>query len=114
GGVGFNARVQVDERHVVALGGDEVVHGAPDRLTHRTGQAPVVLLRITGSPSLPASDVDIRCGEAGGTSYPKQYHGCLSCAMCEAVGGAVHDLIAAERYDVALIHLDPGVEADAA
>jgi G3E family GTPase len=56
------------------------------------------------------TDSDGRCIEQAVALH----HGCLSCAMCEAVGGAVRDLIAAERYDVALIHLDPGVEADGA
>lgn len=41
-------------------------------------------------------------------------HGCLSCAMREAVVRAVRRLAATGRYDAIVVHLHPGIEADAA
>ena len=56
------------------------------------------------------TDSDGRCTEQSVAIE----HGCLSCAMCEAVGTAVRALASTGRYDTVLIHLHPGVEADAA
>lgn len=56
------------------------------------------------------TDSDGRCTE----QIVELEHGCLSCAMREAVVRAVRRLARTGRYDAVVVHLHPGVEADAA
>ncbi len=56
------------------------------------------------------SDSDGRCTER----TVDLEHGCLSCAMRAGVIAAVRGLASTGRYDAVLIHLHPGIEADAA
>jgi G3E family GTPase len=56
------------------------------------------------------TDSDGRCTE----QTVELEHGCLSCAMREATVRAIRALCRTGRYDSVIVHLHPGIEADAA